>query len=57
MKACIKMEKIIKKNLIKNQYTLKNIYKLKQNPIMEKSTQISTAIKYQKKILNIFAYQ
>ena len=33
------MEKIIKKNLIKNQYTLKNIYNLKQNPIMEKSTQ------------------
>ena len=24
---------------------------------MEKSTQISTAIKYQKKVLNIFAYQ
>ena len=28
--------------------------KAKKNPIMEKSMQISTTIKYQKKILNVF---
>ena len=39
-------EKVKKNNLIVNQYTMKNICKLKQNPIMEKSTQISTTIKH-----------
>ena len=31
--------------------------KIKKNPIMEKLTQISTTIKYQKKVLNVFPYQ
>ena len=38
-----------KKNLTVNLYTMKNISKLKYNLIMEKSTQIFTIIKYQKK--------
>ena len=45
-----------KTNLIVNQYTMKNNEKLILNPIMEKSTQIFTMIKYQKKILNLFVY-
>ena len=40
-----------------NQYTMTNIQKLKQNPIMEKSTQLFMIIKYQNKVLNLFVYQ
>ena len=29
----------------------------KKNPLMEKSTQIFTIIKYQKTVLNLFVYQ
>ena len=43
-----------KKNLTVNLYTMKNIQKLKQNIIMDKSTQIFTIIEYQKKALNVF---
>ena len=50
--------KIVSQNsFVVNQYTMKNIWKLKQNPIMEKSTQLFMIIKYQKKVLNLFAYQ
>ena len=50
------------KNSLKNDYYNKPIYnekylKAKIKSKIEKSTQISTAIKYQKKVLNIFAYQ
>ena len=50
--------KIVSQNsFVVNQYTMKNIQKLKQNPIMEKSTQLFMIIKYQKKVLNLFVYQ
>ena len=51
-------------NSIKNEfdsekylYTMKTIYKLKLNHMMEKLTQIFTIIKYQKKVFNLFVYQ
>ena len=50
-----KVQNTIDKNLIVILYTTKNISKLKWN--LEKSTQISTIIKYQKKVLSVFAYQ
>ena len=34
-----------------NLFTMKNLSKLKENRIMEKSTQVFTTIKYQKKTL------
>ena len=57
MKFGKKLKIISKKNLIVNLCTMKNVEKLKENLIMEKSTQIFTIIKYQKKILNLFVYQ
>ena len=47
---------------LKRAFDSKPIYNQKypkneKKPIMEKSTQISTTIEYQKKVLNIFAYQ
>ena len=52
-----KKSKIVSKNiLIVNQYTMRNIQKLKQNPIMKKPTQMFTIIKYQKKVLSLFLY-
>ena len=44
-----------KKNLTATLYTIKNIQKLKQNFIMEKSIQDFIVIKYQKKALYVFA--
>ena len=45
------------KNLIMILYTTEKYLKATKNLIMEKSTQIFTIIKYQKKVLNVFAYQ
>ena len=50
------------KNSLKKEFNNEPVYnekylKAKINPITEKSTQISTTIKYQKMVLNIFAYQ
>ena len=39
-----------------NLYTMKNIQKLKQNPMKGKSTQILMVIRNQKKVFNMFAY-
>ena len=57
-----KVQNTIDKNLIVILYTTKNISKLKWNLVknqdrLEKSTQISTIVKYQKKVLSVFAYQ
>ena len=50
-----KVRNITKKDFGTNAvYNEKYIKKLKQNLIMEKSTQIFTIIKYQKKALNVF---
>ena len=51
------LEIVSKKSLIGNLCARKNIWKLKQNLVMEKATQIFTIIKYQKKVLNLFADQ
>ena len=56
MKFGKKFKKSSKKILVVNQYIVKNIQNLKQNFIMEKSIQISTALKCQKKVLNVSAY-
>ena len=48
---------VSRKNLLVNQYRMKNISKLKYNPMMEKATQIFTIINYQEKVLNKFVYQ
>ena len=50
------------KNIIKKEFDSEPAYKekylkAKQNLVMEKSTQISTIIKYQKKVLIVFVYQ
>ena len=45
-----------KKNLTATLYTMKSMWKLKWNLIMEKSTQMLT-IKHQKKALSVFVYQ
>ena len=49
-----KLKIVSKKNLIVNQCIMK---RLKQNLIMEKSTQIFTIIKYQEKVLNLLFNQ
>ena len=49
-----KLKTVSKKNLIVNQCIMK---RLKQNLIMEKSTQIFTIIKYQEKVLNLLFNQ
>ena len=51
------LEIVSKKSLIGNLCARKNIWKLKQNLVMEKATQIFTIKKYQKKVLNLFADQ
>ena len=59
---------VSKKNFIVNTFTMKHLYseyfcnekylqKAKINLIIQKSTQISTVIKYQEKVLDLFAYQ
>ena len=50
------------KSSIKKEFNSKSVYnekylKAKINPIMEKSTQIFTIIKYQKKVFSLFVYQ
>ena len=50
------------KNSIKKEFDSEPVYKekylkAKQNLVMEKSTQISTIIKHQKKVLSVFVYQ
>ena len=49
-----KLKTVSKKNLIVNQCIME---RLKQNLIMEKSTQIFTIIKYQEKVLNLLFNQ
>ena len=49
-----KLKIVSKNNLIVNQCIMK---RLKQNLIMEKSTQIFTIIKYQEKVLNLLFNQ
>ena len=45
MKFLKKSAALSKKNLTANLFTMKNLSKLKQNRILEKSTQIFTTIK------------
>ena len=51
------------KNIIKKEFDSEPVYNEKylkakiKNPVMEKSKQIFTIIKYQKKVLNLFVYQ
>ena len=50
------------KNSLKQEFDIEPVQnekylKVKIKPIMEESTQISTIIKYQKKIHSVFAYQ
>ena len=50
------------KNNIKKEFDSESVCNEKQleakkNPLMEKSTQIFTIIKYQKTVLNLFVYQ
>ena len=52
-----KLKIVSTKILIVNLYIMKNIKKLNLSLEMEESTQISTIIKYQKKVLNLFVYQ
>ena len=54
---CEKVKNSIKKEFYSEPvYNEKNL-RLKQNLVMEKSTQIFTIIKYQKKALTLFAYE
>ena len=57
MKFGKKLKIVSKKISIVNLYTMKNIWKLKQNLVMEKSINIFRIIKYQKKVLNLVVYQ
>ena len=50
------------KNSIRKEFDSKTVnnekyLKIKKNPIMKKSTQTFTIIKYQEKVLNLFIYQ
>ena len=47
----------LKKKFDSEPVQYKNIQKLKYNPIIEKSTQIFTMVKYKEKVLNLFVYQ
>ena len=53
MKFGKKLATLSKKNVAVNLYAMKNIQKLKENLLMEKSKQIFTIIKYQKKAVNV----
>ena len=52
-----KVSNNIKKDLIVNQYTIKNIWKLKLNLMKVKSTQIFMMMDCQKKFFIVFFYQ
>ena len=51
------------KNILKKEFDSEPVYDKKcikakiKNPIMEKSKEISATTKYQRKVLNVFAYQ
>ena len=51
------------KNILKKEFDSEPVYDKKcikakiKNPLMEKSKEISATTKYQRKVLNVFAYQ